>query len=180
MLTCPNSLLFRVRTSLRHSHPLFSSLSALSLHLSVPVSSASHLPRSMTSHILITVLLSETTHSFPCLSYLCLLPSPPQTAQNPSSSCSWGQTQIHVVCVVFVLWATRSVMWKSFTRGWSFMHRYRQLPQLFKGFVKPAGEKKKALLLWKVQLGSLAHPPFTPFLLKTFCFTELFPVPLPA
>lgn len=70
MLTCPNSLLFRVRTSLRHTHPLFSSLSALSLHLSVPVSSASHLPHSMTSHILITALLSKTSDSFPCLSYL--------------------------------------------------------------------------------------------------------------
>lgn len=84
MLTCPNSLLFRVRTSLRHPHPLFSSLSDLSLHLSVLVSSASHLPCSMTSHILITVLLSQSTDSFPCLSYLCLLPSPPrnQTKKN--------------------------------------------------------------------------------------------------
>lgn len=84
MLTCPNSLLFRVRTSLRHPHPLFSSLSDLSLHLSVLVSSASHLPCSMTSHILITVLLSQSTDSFPCFSYLCLLPSPPRNQTKKS------------------------------------------------------------------------------------------------
>lgn len=68
-LTCPNSLLFRVRSHRSHS-PLWSSLSALSLCLSVPNNnSASHLPHSVTStltYILIPLLFSS---SFLCLFY---------------------------------------------------------------------------------------------------------------
>ena len=84
----------------------------------------------------------------------------------------WVQTASCGPCVFFFFapWATCFIMWKSFTRGWSFIHRYRQLSQLFKGFAKPLRrkkEKKKCSILREVQLGSFGpHLPLSSSLLS--------------
>lgn len=108
-----------------------------------------YLTHSLTStlaHILITVPLSikfkapSDVSLIICFisSYLSLLPFSPFFLPTRVQTDSCGPCG-------FALWATCSVMWKSFTRAWSFIHRNRQLSQLFKGFAKPLRKKQKKL-----------------------------------
>lgn len=128
-----------------------------------------YLTHSLTStlaHILITVPLSikfkapSDVSLIICFisSYLSLLPFSPFFLPTRVQTDSCGPCG-------FALWATCSVMWKSFTRAWSFIHRNRQLSQLFKGFAKPLRKKNKknSRLLWEVQLGSFVPLPSFPF-----------------
>lgn len=141
-----------------------------------------YLTHSLTStlaHILITVPLSikfkapSDISLIICFisSYLSLLPFSPFFLPTRVQTDSCGPCG-------FALWATCSVMWKSFTRAWSFIHRNRQLSQLFKGFAKPLRKKTKKTLGSCERFNSVLSSLSPPFLLKTFCFTELFPASL--